>query len=132
MAVLSTGPLVSSGFLLVPPLIARLLARNMREFLWMASGIGGLSALAGFYVAYRWDLPVGPTDVALLGVAYGRVFSAERAFALVRRQPGERLLPNRDQSQSAIRGSCAPGDPSLGSGSAGHPLLNGRRRDSES
>src|SRR5687768_12483116 len=32
MAVLSVGPLVTFGFLLIPPLIAHLFARNMRQF----------------------------------------------------------------------------------------------------
>lgn len=71
MAVLSVGPLVTFGFLLLPPLAAHQLARNMRQFSLFASAIGGASALTGFYIAYRWDLPVGPTDVALLGIVYG-------------------------------------------------------------
>ena len=79
MAVLSAGPLVAFGFLLIPPLIAHLLAHNMRQFTLIASGTGGLSALAGFYFAYRWDLPVGPTDVALLGIVYGLVFLGAKA-----------------------------------------------------
>jgi ABC-type Mn2+/Zn2+ transport system permease subunit len=78
MAVLSVGPLVAFGFLLIPPLIAHLLARNIAQFILAASGFGGLSALVGFYIAYRWDLPVGPTDVALLGVLYALVFAAQR------------------------------------------------------
>jgi ABC-type Mn2+/Zn2+ transport system permease subunit len=92
MAVLSVGPLVSFGFLLIPPLTAHLLARTMRQFCWLASGIGGLSALAGFYIAYRWDLPVGPTDVALLGLLYGLVFAGQRVAGLAR----------RDRSASAV------------------------------
>jgi ABC-type Mn2+/Zn2+ transport system permease subunit len=70
MAVLSVGPLVAFGFLLIPPLIARLFARNMRQFVVIASGIGGVGAFVGFFIAYRYDFPVGPTDVALLGVVY--------------------------------------------------------------
>src|SRR5438874_737170 len=71
MAVLSVGPLVTFGFLLIPPLIAHLFARNMHQFALAASGIGGLSAFVGFYIAYTRDYPVGPTDVALLGFVYG-------------------------------------------------------------
>lgn len=74
MAVLSVGPLVTFGFLLIPPLTAHLFARNMRVFAVAASLIGGLSALVGFCLAYRWDIPVGPTDVALLGVVYALAF----------------------------------------------------------
>src|SRR5205823_14431542 len=67
MAVLSVGPLVTFGFLLVPPLTAHLFARNMRQFAFIASAVGGITAFVGFCLAYRWDYPVGPTDVALLG-----------------------------------------------------------------
>lgn len=71
MAVLSVGPLISFGFLLIPALTAHLFARNMRQFTITASLLGGFSAFVGFWAAYQWDLPVGPTDVVLLGIAYG-------------------------------------------------------------
>ncbi|HUL50949.1 MAG TPA: metal ABC transporter permease [Candidatus Nitrosotalea sp.] len=92
MAVLSVGPLVSFGFLLIPPLIARLVSRNMWQFAAGAAAIGTCSALAGFYVAYRWDCPVGPTDVAVLGILYGVVFMGRKLYeGLVRdRSPDRR------------------------------------------
>jgi ABC-type Mn2+/Zn2+ transport system permease subunit len=71
MAVLSVGPLIAFGFLLIPALTAHLFARNMRQFTVLASLVGGAAAFLGFWIAYRFDLPVGPTDVALLGVLYG-------------------------------------------------------------
>src|ERR1051325_1249699 len=70
MAVLSVGPLVTFGFLLIPPLIAHLFAANMKQFVVVASSIGVVSAFVGFCFAYRWDFPVGPTDIVLLGVIY--------------------------------------------------------------
>jgi ABC-type Mn2+/Zn2+ transport system permease subunit len=70
MAVLSVGPLIAFGFLLIPPLTAHLFARNMHQFTVMASLIGGVIAFLGFCIAYTWDLPVGPTDVVLLGALY--------------------------------------------------------------
>jgi len=70
MAVLSVGPLISFGFLLIPALIAHLFARNMRRFTVISSLIGGAAAFVGFYIAYTWDMPVGPTDVVFLGVFY--------------------------------------------------------------
>jgi ABC-type Mn2+/Zn2+ transport system permease subunit len=78
MAVLSVGPLISFGFLLIPALIAHLFARNMRQFTAMASLIGGATAFFGFYIAYNWDMPVGPTDVVLLGVFYATAWMAAR------------------------------------------------------
>jgi len=70
MSVLSVGPLISFGFLLIPALTAHLFARNMRQFTILASLIGGTSAFIGFWIAYQWDCPIGPTDVVLLGIIY--------------------------------------------------------------
>jgi ABC-type Mn2+/Zn2+ transport system permease subunit len=70
MAVLSVGPLIAFGFLLIPALTAHLYARNMRQLTILASLIGGATAFCGFWIAYQWDLPVGPMDVVLLGVLY--------------------------------------------------------------
>ena len=74
IAVLSVGPLITFGFLLIPALTAHLIARNMRQFTVLASLIGGIVAFLGFYLAYQWDLPVGPTDVVVLGVLYAAVW----------------------------------------------------------
>jgi ABC-type Mn2+/Zn2+ transport system permease subunit len=63
--VMTAGPLVTFGFLVAPPLTARLLTRHMTSFSLVASLVGGTTAFAGFYLAYRYDLPLGPTDVAL-------------------------------------------------------------------
>jgi ABC-type Mn2+/Zn2+ transport system permease subunit len=71
MAVLSVGPLIAFGFLLIPALTAHLFARTMRQFLLIASLLGGIASLVGFWIAYKWDFPVGPADVVLLGVFYG-------------------------------------------------------------
>jgi ABC-type Mn2+/Zn2+ transport system permease subunit len=84
MSVLSVGPLVTFGFLILPPLTAHLFARTMRQFAALASCVGGLTALAGFCVAYRWDLPVGATDVALLGAVYGIAFASHKLRASLR------------------------------------------------
>ena len=74
MAVLSVGPLIAFGFLLIPVLTAQTFARNMRQLTIFASLFGGVAAFVGFWLAYQWDFPVGPTDVALLGFIYGAVF----------------------------------------------------------
>jgi len=74
MAVLSVGPLIAFGFLLIPALTAHYISRNMRQFMLLASLVGGVAAFVGFCVAYSWDLPVGPTDVVLLGLFYAAVW----------------------------------------------------------
>jgi ABC-type Mn2+/Zn2+ transport system permease subunit len=86
MSVLSVGPLVTFGFLLLPALIAHQLANSMRQFVVIAPLVGVGSAFLGFYIAYRWDLPVGPTDVALLGILHGAAFVMKKL--LFRRSAG--------------------------------------------
>jgi len=84
MAVLSVGPLVAFGFLLIPALTAHLVARNMRQLTVLASLLGGVAAFAGFCIAYQWDYPVGPTDVALLGVIYVLAFFGRKTIELMK------------------------------------------------
>ena len=71
-------PLISFGFLLIPALTAHLFARNMRQFAILASLIGGMSAFGGFWIAYQWDCPIGPTDVVLLGIIYATAWIVNR------------------------------------------------------
>jgi ABC-type Mn2+/Zn2+ transport system permease subunit len=93
VAVLSVGPLVTFGFLLFPPLIAYPISRTMRALAVLSSLIGGIAAFAGFCLAYKWDLPVGPTDVALLGVFYGVVTLLN---TLMRPRMEPRLTPRKE------------------------------------
>jgi ABC-type Mn2+/Zn2+ transport system permease subunit len=82
MSVLSVGPLVTFGFLLIPSLTAHLIAGSMRQFALLSSLIGGVSGFAGYAIAYKLDLPVGPTDVVLLGIVYGAVFVIQKVLAI--------------------------------------------------
>jgi ABC-type Mn2+/Zn2+ transport system permease subunit len=65
LGVMTAGPLVTFGFLVIPPLTARMLTRQMLTFSLTAAGLGAITAFAGFYCAYRFDLPLGPAEVAL-------------------------------------------------------------------
>jgi ABC-type Mn2+/Zn2+ transport system permease subunit len=71
LGVMTAGPLVTFGFLVIPPLTARMITRRMLTFSLTAAGLGAITAFAGFYCAYRFDLPLGPAEVALasLGLA---------------------------------------------------------------
>ena len=94
LAVLSVGPLIAFGFLLIPALTAHLFARTMRQFLVLASLLGGISSLLGFWIAYTWDFPVGPADVVLLGAVYGCAWIVARIAGLT---PGKRRVPRSAQ-----------------------------------
>ena len=82
MAVLSVGPLIAFGFLLIPALTAHLFARTMRHFVVIAPLLGGVTAFVGFWLAYQWDLPVGPTDVVLLGLVYAAAWGIAKLLLL--------------------------------------------------
>ncbi len=89
MAVLSVGPLISFGFLLIPPLTAHLFARNMRQFAALAALMGGVAAFLGFWLAYQWDCPIGPTDVVLLGFIYALGFTVKKFASLLQSKSKE-------------------------------------------
>ncbi|MFM1768745.1 MAG: High-affinity zinc uptake system rane protein ZnuB [Verrucomicrobiota bacterium] len=87
MSVLNVGPLVTFGFLILPPLIARVFASTMRQFAVAACLIGSGTAFAGFCLAYRLDVPAGPTDIALLGCLYAAATGGRKLWPLLRRRP---------------------------------------------
>ncbi|MEK7389612.1 MAG: metal ABC transporter permease [Elusimicrobiota bacterium] len=84
LGVMTVGPLVIFGFLVIPPMAALPWARGMMSFSLLSSIIGGLSAFSGFYVSYTRDLPLGPMVVCVACAAYLLSLSAER---ILRRSP---------------------------------------------
>lgn len=75
IGVIMAGPLLIFGFLVLPALAAKPLARRMSTYLVASSILGLAMAFFGFYSSIRLDLPLGPTDVALgcclIFLAYG-------------------------------------------------------------
>ncbi len=63
LGVMTVGPLVIFGMLLLPPMAALPWAGGMLSFSLLSSIFGGLGAFAGFYVSYTHDLPLGPVIV---------------------------------------------------------------------
>lgn len=103
IAVLSVGPLITFGFLLIPALAAHLLARTMRQFLLFASLIGGITSFLGFWIAYKWDFPVGPSDVVLLGIVYGTAWAITKLAGLTVRKQSDRPLGKTRVEQTEAR-----------------------------
>lgn len=64
IGVIMGGPLLVFGFMVLPPLAARAVARGMGRFFLLSSLLGLVIALLGFYFSVRLDLPLGPADVA--------------------------------------------------------------------
>lgn len=82
--VMTAGPIVTFGFLVLPPLTARVFTRHMLSFSLTSSAIGAASSFVGFYLAYRFDLPLGPTEVAAASGLLALVTSASRIVGLLR------------------------------------------------
>jgi ABC-type Mn2+/Zn2+ transport system permease subunit len=85
LGVMTAGPIVTFGFLVVPPFTARLITRRMLTFSLTSAGLGAMTAFAGFYCAYRFDLPLGPAEVALASLVLVAVWTVNRVYHLVGR-----------------------------------------------
>jgi ABC-type Mn2+/Zn2+ transport system permease subunit len=85
LGVMTAGPIVTFGFLVVPPFTARLITRRMLTFSLTSAGLGAITAFAGFYCAYRFDLPLGPAEVALASLVLVAVWAVNRLYHLVGR-----------------------------------------------
>lgn len=68
MSVLIVGPMLTFACLMIPPIAARRFCRTMKQLFWLSSLLGGLGGLIGFYVSYRMDWPLGPTNICVLGL----------------------------------------------------------------
>jgi ABC-type Mn2+/Zn2+ transport system permease subunit len=85
LGVMTAGPIVTFGFLVVPPVTARLITRRMLTFSLTSAGLGAMTAFAGFYCAYRFDLPLGPAEVVLASLVLMAVWTVNRLYHLVGR-----------------------------------------------
>ncbi len=65
LGVMTVGPMVVFGLLLLPPLAAYRVVHGVLPLCVASSALGAVSAFAGFYLSYRYDLPLGPTDVVV-------------------------------------------------------------------
>ncbi|MBI3301096.1 MAG: metal ABC transporter permease, partial [Deltaproteobacteria bacterium] len=66
-------------------LTARLITRHMLTFSLASAGLGAAAAFIGFYCAYRFDLPLGPTEVAVASLVLVAVAAAGVARRAVSR-----------------------------------------------
>jgi ABC-type Mn2+/Zn2+ transport system permease subunit len=85
LGVMTVGPLVVFAFLVVPPLAALRLVRGMPRLSAVAAVLGAASALVGFVLSYRYDLPLGPTDAVVVAAIFGVAVVAGAARRATRR-----------------------------------------------
>jgi ABC-type Mn2+/Zn2+ transport system permease subunit len=65
LGVMTVGPMVVFGMLLLPPLAAYRVVHGVLPLCAASSALGAVSAFVGFYLSFRYDLPLGPTDVVV-------------------------------------------------------------------
>lgn len=80
LGVMTVGPLVTFGFLVVPPLAALPWARGMKSLSLLSSVLGGLSAFSGFHLSYTLDLPLGPVVICVACGVYALSSAARLVF----------------------------------------------------
>jgi len=61
--VLTVGPVVLFGLLVLPPIAVRPFARSLGSLLALSSLFGVASCLLGIWGSFHWDLPLGPCVV---------------------------------------------------------------------
>jgi ABC-type Mn2+/Zn2+ transport system permease subunit len=75
------GDVFVFGFLVIPPVIAMLLARRVRSIFICSTLIGAVIPAIGLFLAFKFDFPSSPAIVGVAGVLLGIVW----LFSLIRR-----------------------------------------------
>ncbi len=70
LGVITAGPLVVFGFLVLPALAALRIAPGLGSAFAIAAGLSAASFLGGFALSYRADLPAGPVCVAVAAAGW--------------------------------------------------------------
>jgi ABC-type Mn2+/Zn2+ transport system permease subunit len=82
LGVMTAGPLVVFGFLVLPALAALRLAPGLVAAFGISAAVAASSFLGGFWISYRADLPAGPVCVAVAGACWAAASLAMRARAI--------------------------------------------------
>jgi len=80
------GVLLVFSYLIVPAVLAGLLASAFALRLLIACALGSLLTGLGLYASWTWDLPTGPAIVSTFGAAVGVVVLGRAATRLTRRR----------------------------------------------
>jgi len=78
LGVMTAGPLVVFGFLVLPALAALRAAPGLVSAFAISAGLASVSFVGGFWLSYHSDLPAGPVCVAVAAVGWGLVTLAMR------------------------------------------------------
>lgn len=78
VCVMTIGPTVLFGLLVLPPLAARHVARSMTAYLFLSSAGGLASAAGGILVSFEYDLPLGPSLVLVAALLLALAVAAKQ------------------------------------------------------
>ncbi len=84
VAIKVVGALLIGSLLIIPAAAARPFAATPERMAALAMGMGGLAALGGLALAYRYDTPTGPTIVCVAAA----LFAVSSLWGLVRHAQG--------------------------------------------
>lgn len=70
LGVMTAGPLVVFGFLVLPALTALRVAPGLAAAFAISAALAAFSFLGGFWLSYRADLPAGPVCVAVVAACW--------------------------------------------------------------
>ncbi|MDX2228341.1 MAG: metal ABC transporter permease [Leptolyngbyaceae cyanobacterium bins.349] len=65
VSIKAIGVLLVSAFVVIPACAARLLSRTFTSYVVLSAGLGALSAVGGMFVSAAFNLPSGPSIVAM-------------------------------------------------------------------
>ncbi len=74
----AAGALLTFSYLVLPGLSAMLVARKTRHVPWLTLAVAVVGSVAGILLSLKWDLPSGPTIVAVLVAVLGLFWVAGR------------------------------------------------------
>jgi manganese/zinc/iron transport system permease protein len=90
----AVGSILVVALMIAPPATAYLLTDSLARLLGLAAGIGALSALAGYWLAYALDASIAGSMATMTGVCFALawLFAPERGLvAMARRRARQRL-----------------------------------------
>lgn len=110
ISVQTIGNILVLALLITPAATARLLTDRLGTMMALGPTIGGLSALAGVYVSWSWDLPTGGTIVLVLTAVFLVAWVGAPRHGLI---AGRRTRPVGDD-EGDVRSTAQPDRTSVG------------------
>jgi manganese/iron transport system permease protein len=109
ISVQTIGNILVLALLVTPAATARLLTDRLGVMMLLAPLIGGVSALAGLYLSWSWDLPVGGTIVLVLTAVFLACWLGAPRHGLISKTRARRGKRTRRGGQTR-RGTAPGGD----------------------